>query len=198
MSPARRTKARATGSRARKPLHQGTPGKQAAARTKGTIKIALLHGPNLNLLGTRAPEIYGSLTLNDIEGEMMERAHARGAELRSAQSNFEGELVALIQLARNWADAIVINPGAYTHTSIAIRDAIEAVDLPTVEVHLTNIHAREEFRAASLTAARCIGLISGFGPNSYYLGLDAALSHVEASRRSHGKARKRQKRTQRR
>ena len=189
---------RAKGSRARRPLHQDTPKQQAAPRKAGTIKVALLHGPNLNLLGTRAPDIYGTATLNDIEAEMMTRAEARGAELRSAQSNFEGELVALIQLARNWADAIVINPGAYTHTSIAIRDAIEAVGLPTVEVHLSNIHAREEFRAQSFTAARCIGQISGFGPQSYYLGLDAALSHVEASRRSHGKAGKRQKRTERR
>ena len=197
MSAPRKTKARAAGSRARRPLHQDTPTRQGAARTEGTIKIALLHGPNLNMLGTRAPDIYGTATLNDIESEMMERAVKRGAELRSAQSNFEGELVALIQLARNWADAIVINPGAYSHTSVAIRDAIEAVGLPAVEVHLTNIHAREEFRAASLTAARCIGLISGFGPNSYYLGLDAALSHVEASRRSHGEAGKRQ-RTKRR
>lgn len=138
------------------------------------------------------------MTLNDIESELMRRAEARGVEVRSAQSNFEGELVALIQLARNWADAIVINPGAYTHTSIAIRDAIEAVGLPTVEVHLSNIHAREEFRAQSITAARCIGQISGFGAQSYYLGLDAALSHVEASRRSHGEAGKRQKRTKRR
>jgi 3-dehydroquinate dehydratase-2 len=178
-------------------LHQGFPKLQPAPRTRGKIKVALIHGPNLNLLGTRAPEIYGKTTLNDIEVEMTARAEERGAELRSAQSNFEGELVALIQLARNWADAIVINPGAYTHTSIAIRDAIEAVDLPTVEVHLSNIHAREEFRAVSITAARCIGLISGFGPNSYYLGLDAALSHVEASRRSHGEAGKRQKRTKR-
>jgi len=197
VSAPRKPKARAAGSRARRPLHQDTPTRQTAARTKGTIKIALLHGPNLNMLGTRAPDIYGTATLNDIESEMMERAVKRGAELRSAQSNFEGELVALIQLARNWADAIVINPGAYSHTSVAIRDAIEAVGLPAVEVHLTNIHAREEFRAASLTAARCIGLISGFGPNSYYLGLDAALSHVEASRRSHGEAGKRQ-RTKRR
>jgi 3-dehydroquinate dehydratase-2 len=187
-------------SKARRPLRQSRPRRQEASRTgkTGTIKIALLHGPNLNLLGTRARDLYGTATLDDIEGEMMKRAAARGAELRSAQSNFEGELVALIQLARNWADAIVINPGAYTHTSIAIRDAIEAVDLPTVEVHLTNIHAREEFRAVSITAARCIGQISGFGANSYYLGLDAALSHVEASRRSHGEAGKRQKRTQRR
>jgi 3-dehydroquinate dehydratase-2 len=180
---------------ARRPLRQARPTRRPAFRTparRGTIKIALLHGPNLNLLGTRAPEIYGSLTLNDIEAEMMRRAEAHGAELRSAQSNFEGELVALIQLARNWADAIIINPGAYTHTSVAIRDAIEAVGLPTVEVHLSNIHAREEFRAHSITAARCIGQISGFGAQSYYLGLDAALSHVEGSRRSYGKAGKRQ------
>lgn len=177
--------------RRRRPLRQ-TRSPAARARRTGTIKIALLHGPNLNLLGTRAPEIYGTLTLNDIEAEMMRRAEARGAELRSAQSNFEGELVALIQLSRNWADAIVINPGAYTHTSVAIRDAIEAVGLPTVEVHLSNIHAREEFRAHSITAARCIGQISGFGAQSYYLGLDAALSHVEGSRRSNGKAGKRQ------
>ncbi len=167
------------------------------AKPAQPIRVSLLHGPNLNLLGTRAPEIYGSTTLAEIESEMTKRAEARGAELRSAQTNIEGELVALIQQARGWADAIVINPGAYTHTSIAIRDAIEAVEVPTVEVHLSNIHAREEFRAVSITAARCIGLISGFGPNSYYLGLDAALSHVEASRRSHGKAGKKQ-RTQRR
>ena len=185
-------------SRARRPLRQARPKRQEPPRTSGTIKIALLHGPNLNLLGTRLPDVYGTATLDDIETEMVSRAAARGAELRSAQSNFEGELVALIQLARNWADAIVINPGAYSHTSVAIRDAIEGVGLPTVEVHLSNIHAREEFRAVSITAARCIGLISGFGPNSYYLGLDAALSHVEASRRSHGEAGKRQKRNQRR
>ena len=194
MSPARRR-----GRGGRKPLRQGAPKRARTSPRKGPIRIALLHGPNLNLLGTRAPEIYGSMTLNDIEAEMTRRCEARGGELRSAQSNFEGELVALIQLARNWADAIVINPGAYSHTSVAIRDAIEAVALPTVEVHLSNIHAREEFRAHSITAARCIGLISGFGPNSYYLGLDAALSHVEATRRSHGEAGKRQQnRTKRR
>lgn len=184
----------------RRPLRQGRPKRQATPRKPrtGPIRIALLHGPNLNLLGTRAPEIYGTTTLAEIEAEMMQRAQARGAELRSAQSNFEGELVALIQLARDWADAIVINPGAYTHTSIAIRDAIEAVGLPTVEVHLSNIHAREPFRAHSITAARCIGQITGFGAQSYYLGLDAALSHVEGSRRSHGEDGKRQKRTHQR
>lgn len=164
----------------------------------GPIRVAVLHGPNLNLLGTRAPDVYGSTTLADIEAELGRRATARGAELRSAQSNFEGELVALIQLAANWADAIVINPGAYTHTSVAIRDAIEAVALPTVEVHLTNLHAREEFRARSITAARCLGQISGFGAQSYYLGLDAALSHVEATRRSHGQTGKENRRRKRR
>jgi len=150
------------------------------------LRIQVLHGPNLNLLGTREPEVYGTTTLAEIDAELVKRGKARGAEVRAAQSNVEGELVSLIQKAKGWADAIVINPGAYTHTSVAIRDAIEAVALPTIEVHLSNIHAREEFRHHSLTAARCIGQICGFGANSYYLGLDAAISHVEASARSHG------------
>jgi 3-dehydroquinate dehydratase II len=152
------------------------------------VKIQVLHGPNLNLLGTRDPLIYGSTTLAQIDAELVRRGKARGAQIRSAQTNIEGELVDLIQRAKGWADAIVMNPGAYTHTSVAIRDAIDAVQIPTIEVHLSNIHAREEFRAVSLTAARCIGQICGFGAQSYYLGLDAALSHVEASRRSHGEA----------
>ncbi|HSD89631.1 MAG TPA: type II 3-dehydroquinate dehydratase [Kofleriaceae bacterium] len=154
------------------------------------VRVQVLHGPNLNLLGTRDPAVYGTTTLAEIDAELVKRGKARGAELRSAQSNVEGELVTLIQKAKGWADAIVINPGGYTHTSVAIRDAIEAVSIPTVEVHLSNIHAREEFRHHSLTAARCIGQICGFGAESYYLGLDAALEHVESSRRSHGEARK--------
>ena len=158
------------------------------------IRIQVLHGPNLNLLGTREPEHYGTLTLAEIDAELARRAAARGAELRSAQSNHEGELVELIQRARGWADAIVINPGAYAHTSLAIRDAIEAVAIPTIEVHLSNIHAREEFRAHTITAGKCIGLISGFRAQSYYLGLDAALAHVEASGRSHVQAGKRPRR----
>lgn len=145
------------------------------------VRIQVLHGPNLNLLGTRDPAVYGTTTLAEIDRELTIRAKARGATLRCAQSNLEGKLVDLIQRARGWADAILINPGGYTHTSVAIRDAIDAVALPTVEVHLSNLHAREPFRQESLTAAKCIGQICGFGAQSYYLGLDAALSHVEAT-----------------
>jgi 3-dehydroquinate dehydratase-2 len=158
------------------------------------VRIQVLHGPNLNLLGTRDHAVYGSTTLAEIDAELARRAEARGVELRSAQSNVEGELVELIQRARGWADAIVINPGGYTHTSVAIRDAIDAVALPTVEVHLSNIHAREAFRHTSLTAAKCIGQICGFGAQSYYLGLDAALAHVEATPRNGKKSQARRRR----
>ena len=146
-------------------------------------RIQVLHGPNLNLLGTRDPAVYGSTTLAEIDAELARRAAARGAELRAAQANLEGELVDHIQRAKAWAHALVINPGGYTHTSVAIRDAIDAVQLPTVEVHLSNLHAREPFRHTSITAAVCIGQICGFGAQSYYLGLDAALARVEGSAR---------------
>jgi 3-dehydroquinate dehydratase-2 len=145
-----------------------------------TRKVLVVHGPNLNLLGTREPSIYGTTTLAEIDDALRRRAAAAGADLRAVQSNLEGEIVGHIQAARGEFDAVVINPGGYSHTSVAIRDAIEACGLPVVEVHLSNIHAREAFRHTSLTAARCIGLISGFGPRSYELGLDAALAHVES------------------
>ncbi len=150
----------------------------------GTVpRILVVHGPNLNLLGTRDPAVYGTTTLAEIDAELARCAAARGATVTCVQSNLEGELVDAIQSARGTADAIVINPGGYTHTSVAIRDAIEAVALPAVEVHLSNLHAREEFRRESITAARCVGQICGFGAQSYYLGLDAALTIVEGRRR---------------
>jgi len=154
-------------------------------------RVAVLHGPNLNLLGTRDPAVYGTTTLAEIDAELARRAAARGAETRSEQSNVEGELVEMIQRAKGWAHAIVINPGGYTHTSVAIRDAIEAIGLPVVEVHLSNLHAREPFRHESITAAKCIGQICGFGAQSYYLGLDAALAHVEATTRDVPKRKRR-------
>lgn len=155
----------------------------APAAPAPALGIQVLHGPNLNLLGTRDPAIYGTTTLAEIDAELARRAAARGAVVRCAQSNLEGELVELVQRAKAWARAIVINPGGYTHTSVAIRDAIAAVSLPAVEVHLSNLHAREAFRQVSITAAVCIGQICGFGAQSYYLGLDAALAHVEATSR---------------
>ena len=142
-------------------------------------RILVIHGPNLNLLGSRDPSVYGTTTLAEINDALSKRASAAGAALDAVQSNLEGEIVTHIQSAGADHDAIVINPGGYSHTSVAIRDAIDACGIPVVEVHLSNIHAREEFRHTSLTAARCIGLISGFGPRSYDLGLDAALAHVE-------------------
>lgn len=154
------------------------------------IRILVLHGPNLNLLGSRDPKVYGTTTLAEIDRELTRRAKERGAIVRCFQTNVEGELVDLIQMAQGTSDAILINPGGYTHTSVAIRDAIEAVELPAIEVHLSNIHAREPFRHESITAAKCVGQISGFGAQSYYLGLDAALARVEATPR-HGKTKRR-------
>jgi len=159
------------------------PTRSARPVARRAYRVQVLHGPNLNLLGTRDPGIYGTTTLAEIDAELARRAAARNAVVRCQQSNHEGELIELIHRARGWADAIVINPAAYTHTSVAIRDAIDAVALPVIEVHLSNVHAREPFRHESLTAPKCIGQICGFGAQSYYLGLDAALGHVEATNR---------------
>ena len=138
-----------------------------------TPAVLVIHGPNLNLLGEREPEVYGTLTLEHIDGLIRARARAIGLEVRIAQSNVEGEIIDLIQDARTWASAIVLNPGGYSHTSVAIRDAVAAVDLPTVVVHLTNVAAREEFRQHDLVAGAAAGSIAGFGAQSYLLGLDA-------------------------
>lgn len=140
------------------------------------MKILFLNGPNLNLLGQREPEIYGKTTLADIESKVRERADALKAEIDFRQTNLEGELVGWIQQARGKFDVIVLNAAAYTHTSVALRDAIVAAGVPTIEIHLSNIHAREEFRHKSLIAPVCKGQISGFGAASYILGLEAAIT----------------------
>ena len=142
------------------------------------MKILFLNGPNLNLLGTREPEVYGRMTLADIEAQVCQRAKELRVEVDFRQSNQEGELVSWIQEAKGKFVAIVINAAAYTHTSVALRDAISAVGVPTVEIHLSNIHAREEFRHKSLIAPVCRGQICGFGAKSYILGLEAAV-HVK-------------------
>jgi len=140
------------------------------------IRILFLNGPNLNLLGKREPDVYGRTTLADIEAKVRERAKKSGAEIDFRQTNVEGELVDWIQQAKGKFEVIVLNAAAYTHTSIALRDAISAVAIPTIEVHLSNIHAREEFRHKSLIAPVCCGQITGFGFNSYVLAVEAALN----------------------
>ena len=140
------------------------------------MRVLFLNGPNLNLLGHREPSVYGKTTLADIEARVRGRANSLGATVDFRQTNSEGELVNWIQEAKGQFDAIVINAAAYTHTSVALRDAISAVSVPAIEIHLSNVHAREEFRHRSLIASVCRGQICGFGAFSYILGLEAAVN----------------------
>ncbi len=145
------------------------------------MKILVIHGPNLNLLGKREPDIYGTFTLEDINGRLSALAAEIGVEVSFFQSNHEGELVQKIQEAMGAYGAIVINPGAYTHTSVALRDAISSTGIPTVETHISNIYRREEFRKHSFISGVAVGQISGFGPDSYLLALRAAAACVRGS-----------------
>lgn len=133
--------------------------------------VLILHGPNLNLLGTRESDVYGDFTLDDINEELISCGRDLGVRVRCFQSNSEGELIDALHDARDWAAGVVFNPGAYTHTSVALRDAISAIEIPVVEVHLSNVYAREKFRHKSLLAPVCLGKITGFGWRSYLLGL---------------------------
>lgn len=144
-----------------------------------TRQVLVLNGPNLNLLGTREPEVYGSDTLDDIVSTLAADASGRDVTVRAVQSNVEGELVDALHDARGWASGVIFNPGAYTHTSIALRDAITAIELPVVEVHLSNVHAREDFRSRSMVSGVCLGVITGFGAIGYRLALDALLAHLD-------------------
>jgi 3-dehydroquinate dehydratase-2 len=135
--------------------------------------ILVLHGPNLNLLGQREPEVYGHMTMDEIDRRLVDAGKGLGLEVRASQSNSEGGLIDALQAAREWASGVILNPGGYTHTSVALRDAIAAIELPVVEVHISNVDAREEFRSQSILAAECAGKIVGFGWRSYLLGLYA-------------------------
>ncbi len=142
------------------------------------LRILIINGPNLNLLGTREPEVYGTATLDDIEAMVAERAAALGVDVTFFQSNHEGAIIDRLHEAIGACDGVVLNPGAYTHYSYAIRDAIAAVGIPVVEVHLSDIDAREEFRRVSVTAPVCIAQISGLGPRSYLEGLESLVSRL--------------------
>lgn len=157
---------------------------------QGKTKILVLHGPNLNLLGEREPEVYGGVTLKDIDRTLRTVAREENLVLRILQSNSEGEMVEEIQKARTNFEGILINPAAYTHTSVALRDAVAAVGLPVVEVHLTNIYRREEFRHRSFIAPVAVGQVSGFGAYSYVLGLYGLLEEIDLVRPEIKKKRK--------
>lgn len=144
-----------------------------------SLRILVVHGPNLNLLGTREPDLYGNTTLEEINGDLASAAKEQAVEVEFFQSNHEGGLIDRIQEAASWADGILINPGGLTHTSVALRDALAAAGLPVVEVHCSNVFAREEFRQHSYVSGIAVGIVSGFGPTSYWLGLHALLDHLE-------------------
>lgn len=145
------------------------------------MKILVIHGPNLNMLGTREPEVYGHRTLQELDDLIADHAKQRGMEVTAFQSNHEGAIIDRLQLAESEGfAAVVINPGAYTHTSVAIYDAIRGVGIPVIEVHISNIHAREDMRTRSVTAAACTGAITGFGFHSYLLGIDAAAAVLKS------------------
>ena len=143
------------------------------------LNVLVLHGPNLNLLGTREPDVYGTDTLADIDSQLTTLAEELKITIHIKQSNSEEVLIEALHSSREWANGVLFNPGAFTHTSVALRDAIAAIDIPVVEVHLSNIHARESFRRESLLAPVCIGSISGFGTKSYMLGLQALKTHMK-------------------
>lgn len=144
------------------------------------MKILILHGPNLNLLGTRQPEIYGSLTLENINEKIISLGKELNVEIKCTQSNHEGALIDALHDAKTWASGVVFNPAGYTHTSVALRDAISAVEIPVIEVHLSNVYAREEFRHTSLISAVCKGKVTGFGWHSYALGLRGLIDIIKS------------------